>query len=153
MNSPGHDFSFRTMSKEIRMSESDFSWMISIWVLIPSHEKVGFSCPYMSSPGMSSHSAPWVKKFAYPHMSSHTWFPYEFLILSNENMFLISSHEFSCNENSLINAMFVLIENSYEKLRTHNETLKTIFVSSKYRCITIFPNVSLLVYVVYWHCG
>ena len=31
--------------------------------------------------GMISHSAPWVKKFACPHMISHEWFPYKFSYL------------------------------------------------------------------------
>ena len=30
---------------------------------------------------MISHSAPWVKKFACPHMISHEWFPYKFSYL------------------------------------------------------------------------
>jgi len=100
-------------------------------------------------------SAPWVHEQRNLHVL--IWFLiHEFHMSFSYSLMKICfsyPHEFSCNEKSLRNAMFALIENSYEKLRTHNETLKTIFVSSKYRCITIFPNVSLLVYVVYWHCG
>ena len=54
MSSPGHDFSFRTMSKEIRVSSYDFSAMISIWVLILSNE-LYVSPILMSSPAMITH--------------------------------------------------------------------------------------------------
>jgi hypothetical protein len=55
-----------------------------------------------------------------------TWFPYEFLILSNENLFLISSYEFSYNENSLRDAMFSRSLRTH--MRTHYEKHETIFV-------------------------